>query len=271
MPNPLVEALQNEVLRIYPDARQLDDFRGLALWHEVTVTPAHTYDQILALPLSGLALSLRCRSGFALDIAQALLAHFLARRPAALEPDQLTVMPGLRLPNSSFDAVTYVPPAVASLFQHQSAQLNAVTAWLVPTHTCEFRSGQGPTAFWFGVRHGDITVIDWTRGPTPLIRARLLSRWPGGMLRYTKKPFHLRYASLSYLLPALPSSVSGLQLLSTWDTEVIVRRADQSNFQVTAAATAAPRTDTLVPESGIVPFVQSLLSTDTLPHASGAS
>ena len=262
--------LEAEYRRIHDDATIVGEWSGYRLWHDVTSTPAYTFHQVFAIHSRGEAYSFRARNGFDVGLAQQMFSVFLLHRPEELSRERLTVLTGVSLRGRPFETLVHVPPQVASLFESQSRPLSQAAAWIVPAYECEFRTGHDAKAFWIALNYGGIDVIDWAREPVPLIRGHLISPWPGGMLRFTRRPFYLGYSSLTYILPAIPASIAGLRLLSTRDTEVIVRRFDDGTFRVTATLASGKRADRVVLEASVVAVVKGILSADTLTMLGGA-
>jgi hypothetical protein len=267
----MVSSIEAEFLRVEPEAEPFGRLDAHRLFHVVTRTPAHRFDSVVAIHAAGHVLQATARRGFDPAVARHLLGRFARHDPSALPRDALFVATDVDGPGRPFDTAVHVPPPIARRFRSRSALLEASTSWIVPGHRCEFRSGHDEAAFRFGLEDGGIDVLDWTREPTPLIRAQLLSAWPGGMLRASRRPLPLDVGSLRYLLPALPATVKGLRIVSTGETEVLVRRTTARTFRLTVTLAAGTTATVDVPAARLTGIVHATLVTDSLSALEGPS
>lgn len=170
-----------ELKKLKPNAEELK-FGETSCLHYQTVVPAHTFDFVVLLREHDL-LVVRARGSFNRELAANIVKFCEGRKSET----GIKVFDGFSSPGYSFDCITLAAPSISRCFSSESEYLAEIATWAFPSFACEFRTDPDGENFDFLLGKGSrIEAIDWNREPTPQARIRLLTDWPGGLLRKRK-------------------------------------------------------------------------------------
>jgi hypothetical protein len=226
-------SLEQEFLAIEPDARPVM-LCGMDALHYQTIVPAHTFDTIFAPVQPSTALELVARSGFSINVAEAVLAFVLRAGFTASNGDAITVLDGFHTSHYRFDTVVCVPPQIARRYDAKSKSLADATTWVFPGYSCEFANGQCGADFWFAIGKGArISVVVWDRQPTPQLRIQALTERPGGMLQKRKQPGMATLSAITTMINGLPDETVTLRVIDLWQRQLDVQKTgDVIRFRI---------------------------------------
>lgn len=190
-----------ELKAIRPSIKQVT-LGTIPCFHDQMVVPANRFDFIV-LPRENDLLVLKARASFNHELA-ANIVKFCESKHA--EPKGVTVYDGFHCPGFSFTCVTLAAPSVSHCFTGESELLANNSTWVFPSHRCEFRTDTECDFDFLIGKGGRIDAIDWNRAPTPQAKVRLITDWPGGMLRKSKKLGIVQWESLIHLATSIPPS-----------------------------------------------------------------
>lgn len=213
-----------ELKTIRPSIKQVT-LGAIPCFHDQMVVPAHRFDFIV-LPRENDLLILKARASFNHELATSIV-KFCESKHA--EPKGVTVCDGFYSPGFSFTCVTFVSPSISRCFTGESEFLASNSTLVFPSYRCEFRSDPESDFDFLIGKGGRIDAIDWNRAPTPQARVRLLTDWPGGMLRKGKKLGIVQWKSLIQIATNIPPSEE-LLVANIEDSEIhIVSTPDGFN------------------------------------------